>query len=446
MSVLFVLFTIVVFGLAIARLVSLQSGRVQLGSSRVQAWRQAAHDLGVGEVPFDTVAGQPSGLTVKLGGHLLRFQRRQEREDSGGTLVSIQGDSDLTLCHEDLEAAARKLIGQARIPFGDPDFDKEVCVLGTPEVRYAVLDAENRAVLRAFLNGKLAEGDWVEDGQFTVRDGRLEAFLSDSFSDHPWRFSEAVQALVVLAHRLDPPADLPARLAENAQHEALAEVRLHDIALLADRYADTAVGREALHRACGDGNAEIRLTAALGLDEEGRNTLLEIATSQPVDEALASRAIEGLGTHLPLDRAVELLQDALKLGSLVIARACLHRLVESGSAAEQPLLAVVRHAPDDVQLLAVEGLGRIGTVAAVLPLRSAGEASDASRELHRASRLAIARIQARLSGAEQGQLSLASEDASGGLSLAAEDSSGQVSLAETANSGASPKKVPEAQG
>jgi hypothetical protein len=421
--------------------------RLLAGQARERTWRGAALELQLEEVSMETMTGLSTALSGRLGPYGVRFEASEEREKPGATRVFIQGGSRVTLCHPDVMTAVRSLAGQRGIALGDPEFDKDVYVHGPREVVHAVLDAENRGVFRSFLRGKLGEGRWVESGRFEVRDGRIEAMLPDYLYAPPAVFAEGVAALVALARRLDPPADLPARLAQNAEHETLAEVRLHDIGLLAERYADTAVGREALRRACGDGNADVRLTAALGLGEEGRNTLLEIATNQEVNEARASRAIDGLGAHLPLDRAAELLQDALRRGHFVTARACLRRLVESGStAAEQPLLAVVLHASDELRVFAAEGLGRIGTVAAVLPLRNASDAPEASRELRRVSRQAIAQIQARLSGAEQGQLSLAAEDASGGLSLAAEDSSGQVSLAEKADSPASPKKIPEAQG
>ncbi len=71
---------------------------------------------------------------------------------------------------------------------------------------------------------------------------------------------------------------------------------------------------------------------------------------------------------------------------------------------------------------------RAGTVAAVMPLREATARYPSYGPLRRATRQAIAEIQARLAGAEPGQLSLAGGEA-GQLSLA-EGESGQLSLAE----------------
>lgn len=87
-------------------------------------------------------------------------------------------------------------------------------------------------------------------------------------------------------------------------------------------------------------------------------------------------------------------------------------------------------------MAAANALGRIGSVAAVLPLREAAERSWLDRELRRVTRLAIAEIQSRLQGASPGQLSLAQAEA-GQLSLAT-NPAGQLSF-----SGAEPDLTPE---
>jgi hypothetical protein len=79
------------------------------------------------------------------------------------------------------------------------------------------------------------------------------------------------------------------------------------------------------------------------------------------------------------------------------------------------------------------GLGRVGTVGAVLPLKEAAAHSDASAALQRAVRQAVAEIESRLSGASPGQLSLAPGDA-GRVSLV-DTSDGAVSLPTDAPTG-----------
>ena len=88
-------------------------------------------------------------------------------------------------------------------------------------------------------------------------------------------------------------------------------------------------------------------------------------------------------------------------------------------------------------MAAASALGRVGSSAAVLPLKEAAESFSHDPELRRATRQAIAGIQSRVQGASPGQLSLAGAEAgqlslaeaeAGQLSLAA-DPAGQVSLA-----------------
>ena len=78
-----------------------------------------------------------------------------------------------------------------------------------------------------------------------------------------------------------------------------------------------------------------------------------------------------------------------------------------------------------MSVAAAQALGQSGTVAAVVPLR---EAAERGGDLRRAARQAIAGIQARLAGAEPGQLSLAGGEA-GALSLA-DGEPGALSLAD----------------
>ena len=81
----------------------------------------------------------------------------------------------------------------------------------------------------------------------------------------------------------------------------------------------------------------------------------------------------------------------------------------------------------DVLVAAANALSRVGSAAAVLPLKEAAGRSSRDPEILRATRQAIARIQLRLPGASPGQLALAEIEA-GRLSLA-EAEAGQLSLA-----------------
>jgi HEAT repeat protein len=87
----------------------------------------------------------------------------------------------------------------------------------------------------------------------------------------------------------------------------------------------------------------------------------------------------------------------------------------------------------DVRLAAAEALGRIGTAAAVLPLREAASAHPGDGVLRQVVRESVAAIRARLTGASPGQLALA-EGASGHVSLA-EDPRGRVTVPDEPGDG-----------
>ena len=90
------------------------------------------------------------------------------------------------------------------------------------------------------------------------------------------------------------------------------------------------------------------------------------------------------------------------------------------------MIEALRSEDPQVQVAAARALGRAGTVAAVAALR---EAMPPHGDLLRSvGRQAIAEIQARLAGAEPGQLSLAGGEA-GALSLA-DGEPGRLSLAD----------------
>ena len=90
----------------------------------------------------------------------------------------------------------------------------------------------------------------------------------------------------------------------------------------------------------------------------------------------------------------------------------------------------VAHVGGDIAVApaVAEALGKVGTAAAVAPLRNMAGRFPFDLGLRRASRQAIAEIQSRLTGATPGQLALA-DGGSGQLSLAEEGLEGRVSVA-----------------
>jgi HEAT repeat protein len=131
------------------------------------------------------------------------------------------------------------------------------------------------------------------------------------------------------------------------------------------------------------------------------------------------------------DRAVPALTVALASSDGEVAVAAARALGRTATASEAALVAALADGRPAVRVAAAESLGRVGSVETVPALRDAAKRSDEGG-MRRAARQAIASIQARLSGAAPGQLSLAAGEA-GELSLAEErGQAGEVSLVEEA--------------
>jgi hypothetical protein len=272
------------------------------------------------------------------------------------------------------------------------------------------------------------------------------------------RLVEVLQAPLALAQRLERPANALQRLVENTRTEPEWRVRQETLRLLASTFPNHSVTRVALQHGCEDERQEIQLQCALELfDGTGQATLLELASNEWADDAVAAKAVSTLGRALPAERAQAILAHALRTRRLKTAAACVtvlgetadERVVEtltkvirlesgpvaqaaiaalgrtSGAAVEGALIEALSGGEHALCLAAVQSLGRVGTTAAVLPLR---EAAERDGGLAKATREAIARIQARASGVP-GQVSLA-QGAEGQVSLAGDGPRGRISLDE----------------
>jgi HEAT repeat protein len=179
--------------------------------------------------------------------------------------------------------------------------------------------------------------------------------------------------------------------------------------------------------AADDENQYVRLEAGIARGAEGRAALLELAAQGWADDAVASRALQALAGHVPQDQACAILEHATSVGSRRTAVECLLALGRAGgSSAAAVLLKTLADEDVDFALAAAQALAEAGTVEAVPALRAAEERHGGSGSFGRAVRHSIAAIQARLSGASPGQVSLAQDDA-GRLSIS-ESTAGRVSL------------------
>ena len=316
---------------------------------------------------------------------------------------------------------------------------------GESGLALTILGAETRRRLGHLLQGYTVDG---AGGPVKVSaslvGGLLEVQLVGSGGAVP---DDAVPGTLVdvlaIARRLVLPEDMAERLAENLRDEPEAPLYLRTLELL-DREPRHPATREILLAACRHPSSEVRLQVAKALGEEGHETLLALLTDAAEDSARAG-AVQALGDRLPVEPAEAALRRALSWKQNLTVRACLDVLERRGGPGSEALLLQALGSEDAPSVAAAARcLGRLGTVAAIASLREVeatwrGEPGSAAHH-------AVLEIQARLIGAEAGQLTLAGGEA-GALSFAGAEP-GRLSLpadeADDPGAGTLPSSPPPA--
>jgi HEAT repeat protein len=432
-----------------------------LAQRQVDAWHTVAEKVGLTETdaahtgvfgPTTTLTGRSGVLHVGLA--TVRRSSRPfalEPDTPLSNVITVSGmghrEGDLAIHPETFGTTVGKALGAREVELGEHGFDEKVYLEGSVPLIHALFDHETRRRVVALLL-------WT-DATVALRDGVLRVEIPDTL-DVPGWLAERVADVIEVARHLSRPADLASRLAANAQNDPVAGVRLRNLKILVREYPGRPATVAALKAALGDPNVDTRVHAAMALGDDGYETLLELASSTKDGQMVAVLAIESLGKRLPREAAEAILEEALRSRFVLVAQACLTALGDLGGSesvarlaqvlalekgklaetavralgatgeaqAEGPLLEALEHTDDAVRLAAAAALGRTGTAAAVPVLRRVAE--SAKEELRRAARQAVAEIQARLTGASPGQLSL-TEGEAGQLSLS-RDEAGRVSL------------------
>ena len=415
---------------SVAYLITSERRRAQLEVWRLAATRSALAGVELSEGGIFGGAflyGSSGDLRVRLEGY------RRGKYERGTKIVVTglgHGAGGLSLRREGLGTAIEKrFIGEREIEIGDPSFDDEYYVQGQAPLALAILEPGTRRRLAGLLRGRVAvEGREPVDVDATLADGVLEVCVKESgFSGSGEHIPAILQEALEVARLLVAPEDVAGRIAANVGREPEPGARLRAVLMLAREFRPHPATRATLLAAREDASEEVRLRAAMALGEEGRATLLDLVGRTGTGDACAARAIGALGENLPEGLAQTTLRRALGgAGRPLTAQACLEAQGRLGRPdAEALLLQALRTDDPPVSVAAARALGRVGTVTAVVPLR---EAAERGGDLRRAARQAIAEIQARLAGAEPGQLSLAGGEA-GALSLA-DGEPGRLTLAD----------------
>jgi hypothetical protein len=414
---------------SVAYLVTSERRRAQLQVWRLAATRSALADAEASEGGIF----EGAAVTGRSGDLRVRLEHYRKGKYEHGTKMVVtglgHGAGGLSLRREGLGTAIEKrFTGEREIEIGDPSFDGEYYVQGHAPLALAILEPGTRRRLAGLLRGSVPiEGREPVEVDASLADGVLEVRVKESGLSGSREHVPAILAEVLaVARRLVAPKDVAGRIAANVGREGEAGARLQALLMLAREFRQHPATRTALLAARKDRSEDVRLRAAMALGEEGRDTLVDLVTRADTGDSCAARAIVSLGERLSAKAAGAALRRALGgAGRPLTARACLEALGQRGRPeAEGLLLEALRSEDAPVSVAAAQALGRAGTVAAVVSLRAAAERGG---DLRRAARQAIAEIQARLAGAEPGQLSLAGGEA-GALSLA-DGEAGTLSLA-----------------
>lgn len=382
-----------------------------------RAWAEAARRAGL----LSPSAVANDGGIVSLAGNLAGFEVRARWGAGFGepaVLIEVRSHGRLP---EDLElgpepGGARQALSESDVLTADPEFDPLVWVKGEAATIAASLDVGTRRLLQRFTR----RGGSVEAGVLRAP-GRLTR------SVRPAQVVAEMRALVDLAQRLEVGADAAAKLARNALHDPVAQVRARCLELLAAQFSSHDVMRPTLRSALSDRDPLVRATAACHLGPEGRPVLLAIVAKAQTAASTLAMAVRALGADLPPDLLARLLRLAGTRRHPGLTQALLEALPPTvGPAVAAEVLGFAQACPVDLRPLALATVGRIGSVAQVLDLRTIANERLRPNQVRRAARDAIAAIQAR-TGAAAGDLALA-EAGAGTISLATSD--GRVSLPE----------------
>lgn len=381
------------------------------------------------------IQGKAGPLAVSITGTLGRAQ----------IVIAVPGPPDFT------EVSIRR---ESHIPWkmheidtGSESFDKTFFIGGPTQLVFALLDAATRDLLMRAVRQL--------PGRMDIVDGEIVVDAAD------FRLSHVLPLLFEIGEWLTQPVDIPQRLVQNATQDPEDGVRLKNLLVLVRERPGDPETRKVILAACSDKSPEVRLRAGRALGAEGLPVVVKL-TEDLDDDAVSAEAVSLLGNELPFERIRDVLRHALSKPSPQTARACLAALSHHGDASVRVLMEVLENGHEDLAVFAAErlqqignsnaegpliqalqkdqpalrvaaanALGRLGSPAAVLPLKEAAERFPSDRDLGQAARQAIATIQLRLPGASPGQLSLAGGEA-GQLSLAQAEA-GQLSLTSVAD-------------
>jgi hypothetical protein len=415
-------------------------------------FRAAAKKCGLTDV-LESGSYSETKLTGRSGERSVTLSTFADEKEARHTRIVVTGAQPI-LPRVSLHLEDGTPPASIEIEIGDPRFDATFLISGSPSRVMAALDAKTRRRLLRLAARLRPLGQLeVDCGAIAIEvDGAPGRNLVTTMTD-------ALGALLDAVPDLPTTVDVPQQLASNARHDPEDGVRLSNLLVLVRELTANPLTREVLLEARTDRSAEVRLRAGRALGPEGVATLWQLVDGDGIPDSCVAGALGTLSSAVTFDRAKAALERALRLRHADTARWCLKAVAAHGTPAvatlakvmtvergelavaaaqalgecrsdrvEAPLIAALDRGSEALRVAAAEALGRVGTVAAVLPLKESAERFVGDQDFRRAARQAIAEIQSRVGGASPGQLSMAGAEA-GHLSIA-DPETGQVSLAD----------------
>ena len=408
-------------------LVGLIAIAIMIGSSffRAQAWRSTMRqiadrydlDLSVGGMfQRSSARGRIEGIPICVDTY--SEQSGKSRQVYTRVVATPTLPPGLVLRREGFKLFGTLFKGED-LQVGDPDFDARALVRGPTRALRALLDVETRKTVLDGFSHKIDTQDdeikWTDSGlsdfdelvgiiELSLEIGRkLSRPADDAALAHVVRTDDpavAIEALQVM----------PVGAARDAIDAEVLTTRADALALAAARrVGKTAAPAVERVLANGRNSDAVRAEALTWL---GRHIdAIEIARAhltRPVIAAAALPILMNAEPPVPLDALTRL------AGHTEVAAAALRAARRHGTAAESMLIDALG-SEDAIARVAADGLGLVGTTAAVMPLREKTKGLFADGQLKSAALAAIEMIQGRV-GAVGGGLSVVEASAAGQLS------------------------------
>lgn len=408
-------------------------------------WVEATSSLGLKWTGYTSLHGEIDGLRISVdlvrrtkGKLELDYTRVRAKAPTAATLLTIRGEDTWTMM--------QRFVGAGDVLVHDDDFDRRVHVQGDPAQVVSLLNADVRRLLVAFVENH--EGS-LEAGELCLE---MKGIVSSRL-----QLESAVDAIRTLKTALDVHAwMIEERLAHNATHEVLAQVRRRNFSLLVERAPDVDLTRATATKLLDDADPVLRLAAARVLRDDMAFDAMSRLVRSTASTEHREAALAFLLEHWPYERCVPAVVAALRTGRPTLRIIAIEALVTNrdrshlnllarcsgmddgalaevatrslgllGDASYEPvMLDRLDHRSDAVKLAAIRSLGRLGSVAAVEPLLPLTTGLRTTGFIKEAARDAIRRIQARAGPVDSGRLSLVDEhESAGGLSVASESGS-----------------------